>query len=131
MKKRFFVLTAALLMTLSAIFAKDTKPVPAAIVNQLHQKFDNASNIQWETTSNYYEAKFILYGHPLKAFYSFDGEMIGMSRVINIGQLPMALLKEVKEKTSTSTVTDLFELLTDRGTEYFITYKNDKGTVTY
>jgi hypothetical protein len=44
----------------------------------------------------------------------------------------MALIKEVKEKESAYTVSDLFELLTDdKGTEYFITFKNDKETKTY
>ena len=130
MKKKFLVLTTALMMAFSATFAHDTKLVPNAIVNELHQQFDNADNVQWQTTANFYEASFKLNGQQLKAFYAFDGKMIGVSREINITQLPMALLKEVKEKTATNTVTDLFELLTDRGTEYFITYKNNKAVAT-
>jgi len=131
MKKRFLVLTTALIMTFSATFAKETPTVPATIVTELHQKFTNADNIQWETTANFYKATFTIDGHSLKAFYSFDGELIGMSREINVDQLPMALIGDVKEKSANNSVTDLFELLTNRGTEYYITYKGDKDTRTF
>ena len=37
-----------------------------------------------------------------------------------------ALVKQLKEKTLNYGVSDLFELLTDKGTEYFLTISNDK-----
>ncbi len=131
MKKQFLVLTTALIMTLSATFAQEAKPVPDAISNGLAQQFTNASDVLWQTTGDYYKATFLIDGQPMKAFYSHDGSMIGISRNISVEQLPLALLKEVKEKEATTTVSDLFELLTDRGTEYYITYKGDKDTKTY
>jgi hypothetical protein len=131
MKKKLLVLTTAMIIAFSATFAKDTKSVPAFILTELHQKFADANDVQWKTTANYYEAAFTINGHPLKEFYSFDGELIGMSRQISVDQLPMALIPDVKEKSATSKITDLFELLKDRGTEYYITYQGDKGTQTY
>ena len=131
MKKRFLVLTTALILTFSATFAKETPSVPATIVTELHQKFTKADNIQWETTANFYKATFTIDGHPLKAFYSYDGELIGVSRQISVDQLPLALIADVKERSANSTITDFFELLTDRGTEYYITYKGDKDTKTF
>src|SRR6476660_5475261 len=107
MKKRFLVLTTALIVTFSATFAKETPVVPASIVTELQQKFTNANDVQWETTSNFYKASFTIDGQSLKAFYSFDGLLIGLSRQINVDQLPMALIKDVKEKSATNTVTDL------------------------
>ncbi len=131
MKKKFLVLTTALVIAFSATFANDTSSVPASVQTELHQKFADANDVQWKTTANYYEAAFSINGHQLKAFYSIDGDLIGISRQINVSQLPMALIAEVKEKSATSKITDLFELLTDRGTEYYTTYKGDKGTKTY
>jgi len=131
MKKKFLVLTTALVMAFSATFANDNSSVPASIVTELHQKFADANDVQWQTTANYYEATFTINGHQLKAFYSFDGELIGMSRQISVDQLPMALNADVKDKSATNKITDLFELLTDRGTEYYIKYQGEKGTKTY
>src|SRR3954466_1882370 len=108
MKKKFLVLTTALVMAFSATFANDTSSVPASIQTELHQKFADANNVQWQTTANYYKATFAINGHQLKAFYSFDGELIGMSRQISVDQLPMALNADVKDKSATNKITDLF-----------------------
>ena len=131
MKKKIFVATAAFLMTLTATFAQDNNPVPDAIVKVLHQDFKNESNVHWKTTANYYKASFTVDGQSIEAFYDFDGKRIGVSRFLHVEQLPMSLVKEVKDKEAFYTLSELFELLTDRGTEYFITYKNDKETKTY
>lgn len=122
MKKKFFVATAAFILTLSAAFAQDATPVPDAIVKELNQEFSGASNVQWKTTPNFYKASFTVDAQPLEAFYSFDGQLIAVSRKIRVEQLPMALIKEAKEQGSLDQVTDLFELSSDRGTEYFITF---------
>jgi hypothetical protein len=128
MKKQLLVLTMTLLMTLSATFANNTQPVPALIINELNQKFTNATNIQWKTTEVFYKASFTLSGQQLDAFYDRSGQWIGISRIISAEQLPMFLLLDVQEKTKYYTISELFELVTERGTEYFITYKNHKET---
>ncbi|MBD0287136.1 MAG: hypothetical protein ICV79_17160 [Flavisolibacter sp.] len=133
MKKRFVVLATAFVLSLSVAFAQEGngKPVPAAIAKELQQEFKDVSNVEWKTTENFYKASFTVDGYSLEAFYSFDGKLQGVSRNISVEQLPMSLVREVKEKMSTYSVAELFELLTDRGTEYFITFKNDKETKTY
>jgi hypothetical protein len=131
MKKKFLGLTAAILMTLSVTFAQEVKPVPNAIANSFQQEFSTASNVQWKTTDNFYKASFVINDAPSEAFYSFEGALIGVSRHIDIDQLPMNLIKDTKEKAAMGQVTDLFELLTDQGTEYYVTFENDKETKTY
>ncbi|HLL41814.1 MAG TPA: hypothetical protein VK369_01695 [Segetibacter sp.] len=131
MKKKILTVTAAILFTLSATFARDIKPVPDAIVSELQQEFKNASNVTWKTTPTFYKATFTVDSNPFEAFFSYQGELIGISRKIAINQLPLSLIKEVNEKSATSGITELFELLTDRGTEYFITYVTGKGQKTY
>ena len=133
MKMKFVLLTTAFVLSLSGVIAQDgnPKPVPSEIAMQLQQEFKNSNNVQWKTLSNSYKASFMLGGSILQAFYSFDGQLQGVSRNISVEQLPMSLAREVKENTPAYSVTELFELLTERGTEYFITYKGDKETKTY
>ena len=131
MKTRILIITAALLMSFSAIFAKDIKPVPASIVNELNREFKEISNLQWKTTDNYYKASFIDNGQPMEVFYSYEAKLIGISKSIKPEQLPMNLAKEAKEKGALHQVTQLFELLTDRGTEYFITFNTGKEIKTF
>ena len=131
MKKKILTVTAAILFTLSATFARDIKPVPDAIVSELQQEFKNASNVTWKTTPAFYKATFTVDGNPLEAFFSYDAQLIGVSRNITVDQLPLRLIRELKEKGETTEITELFELLTDRGTEYFITYGTGKEQKTY
>lgn len=131
MKTRVLIITTALLMSFSAIFANDIKPVPKSIVNELNREFKEISNLQWKTTDNYYKASFIDNGQPLEAFYSYEAKLIGVSKVIKLNQLPMNLAKEAKEKGAPNQVTQLFELLTERGTEYFITFNTGKEIKTF
>ncbi len=131
MKKKILVATTAFLLSISVTFANNLPPVPETIVRELSHEFKNVSNVQWKTTSDYYKASFTVDGRPLDAFYSFDGNLIAQSRKISLDQLPMSLIKEAKEKGAANQVTDLFELLTNRGTEYFITFNSGKNAKTY
>ncbi len=131
MKKRILVLTAVFLMSLSATFAIDTNNIPESIVKALNNEFQNVSDVEWKSTPDYYKASFIVAGNSLEAFFSYDGILIAQSRKISMDQLPMSLVKEAKEKNSANPVTDIFELLTNRGTEYFITFNTGKEAKTY
>ena len=131
MKTKFMVLATTLLLAFTTTFAKDNSAVPASISNGLHQQFANVNNVQWQLAANYYKADFTINGQPLAAFYTLDGDMMGVARPLTAGELPTALLKEVQDKQSGNTVTDLFQLFSDRGTEYYITYQTSKGTKTY
>ncbi|HZH94612.1 MAG TPA: hypothetical protein VEY06_01960 [Flavisolibacter sp.] len=126
MKKKILTVAAAILFTLSATFARDIDPVPDAIASALQKEFKNASNVTWKTTSVFYKAAFTFDDNPLEAFFSHEGQLMGVSRKIIIDQLPLSLIKKVNEKGATTEITELFELLTDRGTEYFITYGTGK-----
>lgn len=131
MKKKMLVLSTALLMAFGVTFAKDIKPVPESIVKKLTREFKNASNVHWKTTDNFYKATFVADEESYDAFYSFDGQLIALSRPITANQLPMGLGKEVKEKSATHSVSDLFEIWSERGTEYYVTFHNEKGAKTY
>ena len=131
MKTKFMVLAATLLMAFTATFANDASSVPASITKGLHQQFANVNNVQWQAAANYYKASFTINGQPLAAFYTPDGDMMGVARPLTADELPTTLLKAVQDKQTGNTVTDLFQLFSDRGTEYYITYQTNKGAKTY
>lgn len=131
MKKKLFIATVAFLMSISQIFANDIKPVPALIVNELNREFKNVTNLEWKTTDNYYKASFNVDATAMEAFFSYEGDLIGVSRNIKLTQLPLSLAKETKQLLGVTQPTQLFELLTDRGTEYFITFSNGKEGKTF
>jgi hypothetical protein len=131
MKKQLLVLATAFTLTISTAFATTKDPVPETIAAAFQKEFGHTGNVQWKTTPNFYKASFTGNGQVMDAFYNFEGKMIGLSRTLVPEQLPMKLAKEVLEKSAASSITELFELLTDQGTEYFITYTNGKESATF
>lgn len=131
MKKQILVLAAAFLMSVSSAFATKKDPVPEAVAQAFQKEFKHTGVVQWKATPNFYKASFSANGQLLDAFFDVSGKMIGLSRFITPEQLPMSLMKDVTERSVTSTITELFELLSDKGTEYFITYAHGKESTTY
>ena len=128
MKKKIIQLTTAMVMTVSVLFAQDVKPLPSHLLKEVEAEFGNVSNLQWKTVDQFYKATFTTDGRQLEAFYTADGTLAALSRRLTIDQLPLTLIKQVKEKTLNYGVSDLFELLTDKGTAYYLTISNEKET---
>ncbi len=84
-----------------------------------------------ENDRQFYKASFTIDGRSLEAFYSYEAQLIGVSRNISLDQLPLSLMKETKEKGTANQITELFELLTDKGTEYFISFNTGKEVKAY
>lgn len=131
MKKQLLALFTAAILTVSTAFAATDQPVPNAIVNAFNKEFKHDGDVSWKSTENFYKASFHINGQLLEVFYDFSGKMIGLSRFISVEQLPLTLIKDVMKKSESYTVTELFELLTDRGTEYFVTYSDGADKLVY
>jgi hypothetical protein len=131
MKKRILLLTTAILMIVSISFATNKQPVPQSIVKVFDSRFKTATNVDWTSTANYFKASFTSRERLVEVFYSFEGELIAVSRRIIMEQLPESLIEEMQEKSSNYRVTDLFELSTDGGMEYFVTLENEKEKKTF
>ncbi len=130
MKKQITVLAAALLLTFNTTFANNSySDVPGRIVNEFKKEYVQASNATWETKATYYQVKFNLNEQNIEAFYSLEGNLLGVTRNITFNNLPLHLQKDIREKYTGYRITDLFELSNDNGTEYVITFENDQKKV--
>ena len=123
MKKQITVLAAALLLTISTFANKLYSDIPSKILNEFKKEFVQASNVNWETKAKHYKVKFNLNEQNIEAFYSLNGNLLGVTRYISFTQLPLHLQKDIKEKYVGYSITDLFELSTDNGTEYVISFE--------
>src|SRR5688572_14882763 len=92
----------------------------------LKKEFVTASNINRETKAKHYEVKFSLNEQNIEAFYSIEGNLLGVTCYMPFNQLPLHLQKDIKEKYVGYSITDLFELSTGNGTGYVITF--EKGS---
>ena len=124
MKKRIIAFSTAIIMITSMSFASDVRPIPTSVITAFEHEFEEAININWISTNDFYKAFFTVDEFFMEAFYSLDGELIAVSKKITFDQLPLTLLKKAKEKVGNYHVSSVFELLTDKGVEYFISVEN-------
>jgi hypothetical protein len=129
MKKIF--LSIALVIAGSAItFAQNNKPTDHYLQASFNENFSTAKDIIWKQAKNYTEATFTIDGQVLTAYYNGSKKPFAVSRNITPTQLPLLLIGEIKRNYSAYWVSDLFELMINGHSEYYITLeKADKKII--
>ncbi len=120
--KKIIVTLAIALSTLSS-FAGEVK-VSSKVLDAFNSSFASATEITWTSTSNYYKASFVFNEQHVFAFYSADGELMGLTRNISSLDLPLTLQTSLKKDYSNYWISDLFEVSNSEGTGYYITVEN-------
>ena len=98
--------------------------VSAKVLGVFSKEFTTAKDITWTVASNYYQASFMYNDQYVSAYYSIDGDLMGLTRYISPADLPLALQSDLKKNHSEYWVTDLFEVANDNGTAYYITLED-------
>lgn len=120
--KKMIMLLAITISTLGA-FASDGQ-VNQKVLNAFQQEFATAKEVNWTDASDYYRADFTFNGQHVSAFYSTDGELMGLTRNITSLDLPMNLQAGLKKSYSDFWISDLFEVTRSDSTGYYITLEN-------
>lgn len=116
-----------LMMTVSSFLATTSNAADIVSPNALksfENTFTNATEAAWTITANFYKVQFLLNGQTLTAFYNEDGKLMGVSRNISSLQLPIILQTQLKKEFAKYWITELFEMSTDNGAEYYLTMED-------
>jgi hypothetical protein len=125
MKKKILMLIASLILIFSASYANNSdRHIPATVSSTFTSDFTHAQNVNWEVIDGYYKASFNDHGITLYAFYTADGEFMGIATYMLSDRLPVALQSAIKEKYSGYWITDLFHFNINNTPGYFITLEN-------
>jgi hypothetical protein len=99
-------------------------------VKSFHKDFSGASNVIWEQRETYTRATFSLHGQVLFAYYNNNGDLQAVVRNITSDQLPINLLSALKNNYGNCWISDLFEIVSDDQTSYYVTLEDsDKKVV--
>ena len=125
MKK--LLLTAIIAVSLiSSSFAKGTSAtVNYKVKSSFNYDFKEAQNVQWSSTDAYVSASFVLDQKGAKAFYSHDGDLIGVSSAVTMDQLPAHAKRTFAKKYSGYTVTETIRFDKQEGSAYYISAENE------
>jgi hypothetical protein len=121
MKKMIMTLAVAL-STLFAFAGEEN--VNAKVLDAFNEQFNSAKEVKWTQGSNFYKAAFVFNGQHVFAFYTTEGELMGLTRYISSVDLPVRLQADLKKDYSNYWIADLFEVSNDEGTNYYMTIEN-------
>jgi hypothetical protein len=121
MKK--MILTLAIAVSTLSAFANDEN-VNEKVLDAFKTEFTTATEVKWSVGNDYYKATFNYNGKYVFAFYSEDGELLGLSRYLSPVDLPIALQNNLAKNYEGYWVSDLFETAKNNTTNYYITLEN-------
>jgi hypothetical protein len=124
MKNKILIGVFVFITGISSAFANGKEEVNDRIIKTFQKEFAGAQNVQWVTYKEFVKATFTLNEQVVYAYYSPDGNLLGVTRNILPGQLPINLLTDVKKNYNNYWITDLFEMATKSENMYYLTLEN-------
>lgn len=130
MKKLMIGLVLGAFIITNTAFANNSNKVNDKVQTSFKQEFATAQNVVFSKTNNYIKAAFTLNNQVMEAYYTADGEMIGVSKNLLSTELPIGLQVDLKRDYADYWISDLFEFATDSNSSYFITVENADQKIT-
>lgn len=121
--KKMVLMLAVLVSTALSAFAMDEE-VSARVLEAFKNEFRTAKEITWSHGEDFYKAEFTFNNQRVNAFYSVEGELMGITRNITSVDLPLNLQANLKKSYSNFWISDLFEVTGSDNTGYYITLEN-------
>ena len=128
MKK--ILVVVGLLAVMGASNAYPSEKVSPRVLASFRTDFSNATDVQWETGTNYFRASFSLNEQRIFAFYNLEGEMMSIARYISSLQLPINLYSSLKIDYRKYWISDLFEVSNNEGLHYYVTLETAESKLT-
>jgi hypothetical protein len=121
MKK--MILTLAIAVSSLVAFAREEN-VSKKVLDAFKTEFATVKEVEWTAGSDYYKAAFKYNEKYVFAYYSLDGELLGLTRYISSVDLPLNLQISLKKNSKGYWVSDLFEVAKNGTTSYYLTLDN-------
>lgn len=120
---RKIILMLALTISTISAFASEAE-INAKVLELFKTEFAAAKEVSWSDAGSYYKAEFTFNGQHVNAYYSKEGELLGLARYITSFDLPLSLQASLKKAYTDFWISDLFEKTKGTSTTYYITLEN-------
>ena len=127
--KPILIAIALLASTFTKSFAAEVPAVQPTVLKSFKTTFVGATEVGWSTTQDLYKAEFSLNGQYVTAYFKEDGSMQALIRHISVANLPIILQTALKNDYKGHWVTDIMEVTSDSGLQYYVTLENADAKV--
>jgi hypothetical protein len=118
---------AAMLLAVSAFASPNPDKVSKRVKTEFERNFSDALNVKWEKQDDFYFAYFNLNLKEVSAAYNENGDLLGVSRILETDQLPLSISLAIADKYAGYTLGKTVTEITYEGqTNYYVTAENDK-----
>jgi hypothetical protein len=122
MKPLFILLTA-----LSSYFAQAANTpaeVDPAVIKAFARTFAHSEKVTWSQKEDLYQASFEVSGRSATAFFNQAGDLVVVTRNIQVSELPLVLQAKIQEKYAAYKVIETMEASDDYSIRYYITIED-------
>jgi len=130
MKKLITAVVLSTVLLVNAAFANKTENVNYKVENAFNTEFNRAKEVSWQKTDNFYRASFKMNDEVMTAYFTPDGELMGVIHNMLSTQLPINLQTSLKKEYDGYWITELFECAKSDSDSYFVTLHNADQVVT-
>jgi len=130
MKKLITAVVLSTVLLVNAAFANKTENVNYKVENAFNAEFNRAKEVSWQKTDNFYRASFKMNDEVMTAYFTPDGELMGVIHNMLSTQLPINLQTSLKKEYDGYWITELFECAKSDSDSYFVTLHNADQVVT-
>lgn len=124
MKKIVIALCLPVVFCINGAFANKTVPVNEKVQETFKNIFAHAKEVNWEKNSAYSKATFKLNEELVTAFFTEEGDYVGLVRNILSSQLPIRLQTSLQKQYEGYWISDLLEYAKDNLTGYYMMIEN-------
>lgn len=125
MKKIIAILTLAVMVTGSAVFARDNSINNKKVMDTFNKEFVGASDVSWYNTNDKYVAKFTMKSSKVTAHFDNDGNLLATSRYISDSELPLNVITKLMKKYPDQRIHNVVEYDANDNTTYVITLESE------
>ena len=130
MKKLITAVVLSTVLLVNAAFANKTESGNYKVENAFKQEFSQATEVSWEKGDNFYRAGFKMNNEVMTAYFTNDGELMGVVHNMLSTQLPLNLQSSLKKEYDGYWITELFEFAKPDSNGYFVTLQNADQKIT-
>ena len=123
MKKLIFLISAALLLSAHALFARPYETTVSEKMNSsFNESFFGATDVKWYTDDNKtFTAKFTMSHTKVTAFFGNDGTLLATSRYLKTEQLPLKVVNNLNKRYPDNSIYCVVEYTAGENTVYIVT----------
>jgi len=122
MKKLTMVFALLAMVAGTSAFANTGDKVSKAVQTAFQKSFTGAVNVTWESTDDFYFASFELNGKTVDAAYNDKGELVGISRRLQLSDIPLSISQSLKSEYADYVISNnVTEVVYEGRTFYYAT----------